>query len=264
MELSRIGFIGAGNMASAIIAAILQNQLWKPEDITLSDPDEVRLAPFLAQGMRSASNRETVETCPLVVLAVKPQIMDNVLRGIAPVSSGRCFLSIAAGISTGFIGERLSGAQVLRVMPNTPMMVSMGATVIADTPVPEELRQAAVAIFGGAGETAFLPENLMAEIIGVSGSSPAYFFRFIGAMVEAAQAQGLDPALSLRLAVQSMEGAAAMLKQTGKSPAELTAQVASPGGTTRAALDVFDAGGFEDMIQKAMLACTKRAYELGR
>lgn len=266
MDTLRLGFIGAGNMASAMLNILLDKNLLPPSNIVLFDPDKKRLAPFLARGVQEAeSNRRLVSDSLLVILAVKPQVMGSVLADIGPVSADRYFISIAAGLSTGYICDRLDPtAHVARVMPNTPLMLSCGATVIAESDsLPPELRRLTETLFSYMGSVTFLPEDKLNEVIGVSGSSPAFFFRMAHVMSCVAEEQGIAYDQALTLVAKTMEGSARMLMQGDASPEDLVAQVASPGGTTMAALATLDEEYFDDALKNAMIACTRRAYELG-
>ncbi len=262
----RLGFIGAGNMASAILGGLLRKELIKPQQIIMADPISEKLEPVRKLGVKTTSdNRFAAETSDFLLLAIKPQMFDAVLPGLAGCVTGKCVVSIAPGISTGYLKEQLHGAHVVRVMPNTPLLLGKGSTAIAEAgDVPAQAFQIVKDIFSAVGEVDVIPESSMDAIVAVSGSSPAFFFRMIDAMVAEAQRQGIDPALALRMAAQTMEGSAGMLLQTGKTAKELTVQVCSPGGTTLAALSAFDDMGFEAMISEAMIRCTRRSRELGK
>ncbi len=261
-----LGFIGAGNMVSAILTGVLDKGLARPEDIWLSNRSPEKLEPWRAKGVHvTLDNAEVAQSAQMVVLGVKPQVFDAVIPQIAPHVAGKCIVSIAAGISSAYLKERLPGAMVVRAIPNTPMKLGKGATVVARAPgVPEETFHMACALFESAGSVAVIEEEQMDDFIAVSGSSPAFFFRMAAAMVDAARAAGIDPDLALRMAAQTMAGSAAMLLETGLSAQELTRQVCSPGGTTLAALTAFDDFRFEDMIAQAARRCAQRSKELGK
>ncbi|MDR3206923.1 MAG: pyrroline-5-carboxylate reductase [Oscillospiraceae bacterium] len=267
MDTIKLGFIGAGNMASAMLGVLLDKKLLPPGNIMVADPDAGKLIPHLARGVQAAaSNVALVEACALVILAVKPQVMGAVLDEIAPVSGGRHFISIAAGLSSDYIRQRLAPeAQVVRVMPNTPLMLGLGATVIAQGEnLPQELLDAAKYLFSHMGLAVFLPESLLNEVIAVNGTSPAFFFRMADVMAKTAVAQGIPYDTALKLAAQAMHGSAQMLLRDKRSPAELARMVASPGGTTEAALASLDESHADDALRDAMLRCTQRAYELAQ
>lgn len=261
-----LGFIGAGNMVSAILSGVLDTGLARPEQVWLSNRSPEKLMAWKAKGVHvTLDNAEAAQNAQVIVLGVKPQVMDQVLPQIAPFVAGKCVVSIAAGISSAYLKERLPGALVVRTIPNTPMKLGKGATVVAQSPgVPEATFRLACALFESAGAVAVIPEAQMDDFIAVSGSSPAFFFRMAAAMVEAAQAAGIEADLALRMAAQTMAGSAAMLLETGDTAQELTRQVCSPGGTTLAALTAFDDYRFEEMIGEAARRCAQRSRELGK
>lgn len=262
----RIGFIGAGNMASAIVNGAGRCCIVMPENVWMSDPQLEKMASFRSRGVNvTTSNVEVADEANIIVLAVKPQMFDQVLPELVGHVEGKCVVSIAAGISTSYIKERLPGAYVVRVMPNTPMLIGRGISAIAQAPeVPAAYFDAVLELFNAAGETVLVEEEQINAVIAVSGSSPAYFFRFAAAMVEEGVKMGLDPEVALKLAAVTMEGSAGMLLKSGKTAQELTQQVCSPGGTTLAALTAFDDEGLEAMVAEAMVRCVKRAEELGK
>lgn len=261
-----LGFIGAGNMATAILDGVVARGLFQPEHIIISNPHTDKLAHPKELGVRvTGSNCEVVDASDLIILAVKPQKYEEVVGDLAPRCAGRCIVSIAAGISTHWLRERLPGAFVIRVMPNTPLQLGLGATAIAGTDgVPGELFQTVCDIFAAAGTVSVIPESQMDAVIPVSGSSPAFFFRMADVMVQWAREQGMDPQVALELAASAMKGSAEMLLRSGKTAAELTRQVCSPGGTTLAALTAFDERGFDALMRDAMERCAQRSRELGR
>ena len=263
----KLGFIGFGNMASAIASGVIQNELFAPADIFAFDPEEGKMNSCREQGMNPCSNSVSVlHNSDFVILAVKPQMMQAVLSSIAKNCGDKCLLSIAAGISTAYIKSFLpEDSFVIRVMPNTPLLVGCGATVIAENDnTPKRYFALAEKIFSGSGHVEYLPETQLDEIIGVNGSSPAFFFQMAQAMVQGAVKQGLPADKALLLAAKTMEGSARMLLESGNSPEELTKMVSSPGGTTIAALTAFEEMGYRDIIIEAMRRCTKRAKELGK
>lgn len=261
-----LGFIGAGNMVTAILSGVFKQGLARPEEIWLSNRSKEKLVPWAEQGVHvTTDNAVVAENAQLIVLGIKPQVFDEVLPQVAPFAAGKCILSIAAGISSRYLKERLPGALVTRAIPNTPMKLGMGATVVAEAPeVPAELFETVCSLFSAAGKVAVIPEAQMDDFIAVSGSSPAFFFRLAGAMVDAAKAAGIDGEVALQMAAQTMSGSAAMLTQSGFTAQELTRQVCSPGGTTLAALTAFDDYRFEEMIAEAAKRCAQRSRELGK
>lgn len=261
-----LGFIGAGNMVSAILDGVLESGIVPPERIWLSNRSPEKLELWKKRGVHTTlDNAQVARYADTVVLGVKPQVFDVVLPELAPFGAGKCFISIAAGISCAYLRRSLPGAMVIRTMPNTPMKLGVGATAIASAPdVPPSVFDFACALFAATGEVAVIDEEQMDDFIAVSGSSPAFFFRFAAAMVAEAQRAGIDPALALKMAAQSMLGSAQMLLKSGLSAKELEKMVCSPGGTTLAALSAFDDYHFEEMYRAAAARCAQRSKELGK
>lgn len=261
-----LGFIGAGNMATAILDGVVAKKLFAPEDIIISNPHVDKLEHPRSLGVQvTCNNCDVFEYSDLIILAVKPQMYELVLDGVADTCAGKCIVSIAAGISTAWLRKRLPDCRIIRVMPNTPMQLGVGATAIAEPEdVPGELFRLVCDIFSATGSIAVLPEAQMDAVIPVSGSSPAFFFRMVDVMVRWAESQGLDPQVSLELAASAMKGSAEMLLRSGKTAQELTRQVCSPGGTTLAALSAFDDQDFDSIVVDAMNRCTQRSKELGK
>jgi len=261
-----LGLIGAGNMAEAIVRGVLGCGLIEPRRIIAADPSAARREVFAGLGVEITADNAAACDAEVVLLAVKPQVMDAVLTPLAgKVGADSRVITIAAGISTRFVADRLGGdVRVVRVMPNTPMLVGRGASGLAAGrhATPEDLARAE-AIFAAAGTTVLVDESLIDAITAVSGSGPAYFFYVVEAIVAAAKTIGLDESQALTLAAQTMAGAAEMLAQTGKSPADLRRAVTSPGGTTAAAIQVFDDAKVGEAIVNAVAAAHRRAGELG-
>ncbi len=261
-----LGFIGAGRMANAILTGVLSQKLYPANQIVVSNPHTEKLEPLKEQGVLvTTDNAQVVQQADLIVLAIKPQKFEEVLPELQPCCGGKCFISIAAGISAGWIRDRLPSAQVVRVMPNTPLQVGCGITAIAQAPeVSSELFQTVCSIFAAAGSVSVVPESQMDEVVSLSGSSPAYFFCMADAMTSWAEQRGMDFQTALALTAETMKGAAEMLLQSGKTPAELTQQVCSPGGTTLAALTAFEDSNFIGMMSEALNRCSNRSKELGQ
>ncbi|MCC8121345.1 MAG: pyrroline-5-carboxylate reductase [Oscillospiraceae bacterium] len=261
-----LGLIGAGRMASAILEGVLAQGLYPPEQIIISNPHQDKLERPRSQGVHvTTENRAVAQQADIVILAVKPQKFEPVLQELADLCAGKCVVSIAAGISTDWICARLPGAFVVRVMPNTPLQLGFGMTAVAQAPqVPQAMFQQVCDIFQAAGAVSVVPEAQMDEVVALSGSSPAFFFRMADVMTAWAQEHGMDAQTAVTLTAATMRGAAEMLLRAGKTPEELTKQVCSPGGTTLAALTAFDDGGFEAMLTDALNRCSKRSKELGQ
>lgn len=262
----RLGLIGAGNMATAILDGVVGKGLFPPEDMIISNPHTDKLEHPKSLGVQvTCDNTVAAKAADLIILAVKPQKYEEVLAGIRDCCNGKCVVSIAAGISTGWIRARLPGALVVRAVPNTPMQLGMGATAVAQAPdVSDDLFRIVYDIFAAAGLVSVIPESQMDDVIPVSGSSPAFFFRMAGVMAHWAAEQGMDSQAALELAAAAMKGSAEMLLRSGKTAEELTRQVCSPGGTTLAALTAFDDHDFDGLLADAMTRCVRRSRELGK
>ncbi|MGM9593318.1 MAG: pyrroline-5-carboxylate reductase [Candidatus Onthomonas sp.] len=261
-----LGVIGAGSMGSAILQGALDAGVMSPEQVWLANPHSEKMTPFGERGVHTTtSNLEAVQNIDILLLAVKPQILPGVLEEIRPETAGKCVISIAAGASRPWLERQLPGAWVICVMPNTPLMLGCGACAVTERgDVPEDYYDFALRLFSAAGMVTQLPADRMNEIIPVSGSSPAFFFRMVRLMVQAAEKRGIDPETALQMAAKTMEGSARMLLESGRTAAELERQVCSPGGTTLAGLTAFDELGFDRMIDLAFDRCIRRACELGK
>ena len=213
------------------------------------------------------SSSEVVTNSDIIVLAVKPQNYAEVLDGIKPVvTTDKTFVSIAAGISIAYVQNALGCAcPVVRVMPNTPLLLKKGASALCPSNnISDEDKQTVYDMFAGSGVCEYITEEHMNEIIAVNGSSPAYIYLFAKAIADYAAQQGIDYDKAMNLICATLEGSAAMLRESGDSADVLIQKVSSKGGTTIAALDKLRKHGFTEAISAAMEACTKRAEELGK
>ena len=267
---ARIGFIGGGNMATAMIKGFVAAGLYRPEQIVVSDVDAAKRSA-LARRLKvaaTAANDEVVRAAPLLVLAVKPQIMDSVLAGLRPHLTPRhLVVSIAGGWPTLRLEHGLGvGARVVRVMPNTPALLGKGMAVAVRgrhaTEADERLVLRLLRTIGRARVVA--DERLLDAVTGLSGSGPAYVYLFAEALIAGGIAVGLTADAARELALQTITGAAAMLQESGDSPADLRAAVTSPNGTTFAGLTEMERLGFSAAVQAGIAAATRRAEELGR
>jgi pyrroline-5-carboxylate reductase len=264
-----IAFIGAGNMGSALIRALIARGEIPKERIVAADADPERLGKIEAQqGIQIArDNKGAVSRADMVILAIKPSDINWVLEEIAPVTDGsKLLISIAAGVPTRRIEERLpQGVRVIRVMPNTPALVGQGVAVLCSgSHATGEDMVAARRIFDAAGKTCVLPENLMDAATGLSGSGPAYVFLFIEALSDAGVLAGIPRDVAQMLSVQTVLGAAHLAAEMNMHPAKLREMVTSPGGTTIAGLRKMEEWGFRAAIYNAVEAATFRSRELGR
>lgn len=263
-----IAFLGAGNMAEALVKGLLRAQVAEPREIICSDRNEAR-GPELVKryGVRfTRSNREAVEAADLVVLSVKPQVMNKLLTEIAPALDERkLVVSIAAGVPIEAIERKVGrGVRIVRTMPNTPALVGAGATalVAGEHATEDDLRQAR-ALFDAVGKTVVVDEPLLDAVTGLSGSGPAYVFLVIEALSDAGVKVGLPRATAQELAAQTVLGSAQLLIETGEHPGRLKDQVTSPGGTAIAGLHTLEAGGLRTTLMDAVEAATARSRELG-
>ena len=268
MAECRLGVIGAGNMAEAILRGVLNAGRLKADEIVASDPDADRRRRVEGElGVACDADNAAAAGCPRLLLAVKPQVMAEVLDGaVEHVRPDAVVVSIAAGVTTRFLDERLRGrGRIVRVMPNTPMLVGRGMAAVAAGPRarPEDADWAKE-LFAASGRAVVVDEDWMDAVTAVSGSGPAYFFYLIEAMIEAGVEEGLPAETALMLATETCAGAAALLSETGERPEELRRRVTSPGGTTRQAISVMEAAGLADTVVKAVRAAAERSRELGK
>lgn len=264
----QLGVIGGGNMAEAILAAAVRSGFLPAAEITVSDPDAARREKLSAElGVVCGQSNHVPAACPRVLLAVKPQVMAEVLEEVAAkVQPEALVISIAAGRSTVWLDRRLAGrGRIVRVMPNTPMLVGEGASAVCAGPRSgrEEVDWTLRLFTCGGGLGVEVEEGQMDAVTALSGSGPAYFFYLIEAMVEAGVEEGLPPATAMALARQTCAGAARLLAETGLDPAELRRRVTSPGGTTQRALEVLQETGVKGSIRQAVRAAAARSRELG-
>lgn len=266
MKKMVLGFIGAGNMNGAILHGVLRQKRAEPDQIWLSNRHPEKLESFASEGVHTTTdNTRVAALADLIILGVKPQMFPDVLPELAGRTAGKCVVSIAAGISSASLRKALPGALIIRAMPNTPLMVGVGATAVARAEdVPADLFQTVLDLFSAAGSVAVIDESQMDDIINVNGSSPAWFFRMADVMVRRAVSVGIDAQTALTLAAKTMEGSARLLLESGKSPEELCRQVCSPGGTTLASLSAFEDRDFDGLMLDAMDRCTRRSKELGK
>lgn len=266
----KIGFIGAGNMAGALIKGLLAAKHYTPRDIVVSDavPAQRRKIKKTYQVEGVNDNQAVVRTASTIVLAVKPQILDQVLAEIQPaVAKDKLFISIAAGVPLRRLEHGLGGtARVVRVMPNTPALLGKGmAVVVRGTQAKAQDEKLTLALFRAVGDAlAVKDEALMDAVTGLSGSGPAYVYLFAEALIAGGVQAGLSPIVATRLTLQTLAGAVAMLQETGKSPQELRAMVTSPGGTTLAGLARLAEGQFTSIVAAGVSAATRRSQELGQ
>ncbi len=260
--------MGAGNMAEAMIKGLCRAEGVGPSALLASDRRAERTQQLAEKyGIGAATdNAAAVREADLVVLAVKPQVMGQVVAALRPhIPRGALVLSIAAGITTQAIESMLEpGSRVVRSMPNTAAMVGMSATAIAGgAHATDEDLAVARAVFEAIGRVVVVDEYHLDAVTGLSGSGPAYIFLIIEALADAGVKVGLSRDIALELAAQTLLGSAHMLLETGEHPGRLKDQVTSPGGTAIAGLHTLEAGGLRTTLINAVEAATRRAKELG-
>lgn len=265
-----ISFIGAGNMASAIIGGMLDNG-FQADKIWVSAPDDNHLQSIRKRFGISVTtdNRYCAQQADMVVLAVKPQVMAEVCQDIAPVvqNTRPLMVSIAAGLTADTLDEWLGGGlPLVRVMPNTPSLVGKGAAgLYANSQVKDKQKKMVQAVFESIGSALWVEdENLLHAVTALSGSGPAYFFLMLEALESAATEAGIAPETARELAIQTMAGAAEMAGRSEHDPAQLKRNVMSPGGTTEQAIHTFEDGGLRDLVKEAYGAAFKRSQEMSK
>lgn len=262
--------VGGGKMGSALLAGWLKGMV-KPEDVAVVEPEAQAAARLAALGVRVVADAAALPTnisIGVLVLAVKPQIMDAVLPAYrTTAASGALVLSIAAGRTIASFERGLGSCAIVRAMPNTPAAIGRGITVAcANAQVTEPMRARATKLLGAVGAVDWVEdEGLIDAVTAVSGSGPAYVFLMIETLAAAGVEAGLSSALAARLALFTVAGAGALALESGQSPAELRRNVTSPGGTTQAALDVLMANdGLAPLMARAVAAATRRSRELAK
>lgn len=261
--MNRLGVIGAGNMGAAIINGINKSGM----DIEVFAYDKLTEKLSTLPVTACKDEAEVVKQCKYILLAVKPQMLAEVLDTIAAdVTPDNVFISICAGISADFIrNHTIPSAKVVLVMPNTPMMLGLGASAMSrDSSVSDEEFGFARSVIGSCGITEVVPSDKMKEVIAINGSSPAFIYLYAKGFVDYAAEVGIGKDEALKLFAQTLIGSAKMLTDSGMTVDELIKQVSSPGGTTIAGLEKLYEGDITGDVKRACEACTKRAYELGQ
>jgi pyrroline-5-carboxylate reductase len=265
--MTSLSFIGAGNMAEAMIRGLLRGNVFAPGDVVASGPRAERMRELAdAYGIRTTTNNREAAASRIVVLSVKPQILSKVLDEVADaIDAEALVISIAAGVPVAAIQARLPGeTRVVRAMPNTPALVDAAATAIARG---EHARESdlddAKRIFDSIGITVVLDESLLDAVTGLSGSGPAYVFLILEALSDAGVKVGLSRRTAQLLAAQTVLGSAKLLLETNEHPGRLKDMVTSPGGTAITGLHTLENGGVRTTLMNAVEAATRRSRELG-
>ena len=264
--MKELFFLGAGKMASAIAGGIVKSGLYGADNLAAFDVSEEACEVFSKISSVSCCNdvRSGAAGSSRVLIAVKPQMMESALNPLKDILKDKLVISIAAGVSVQKLGELTGAKRIIRVMPNTPAMAGAGAAAFsASSGATDDDKVFVKKLFGAVGSITEVSENLMDAVTGLSGSGPAYVFTFIQALADGGVAEGLSRSAALELAVQTVLGAAKMVKETGIHPMVLCDQVNSPAGTTGRALEVLAENRFSATVIKSVRAAAARSRELG-
>lgn len=265
-------FYGAGSMAEAILRGLVESKLSNPQQISVMNRQNADRLQQLKQlygvvpAVTDLEKNSALSSSDVIILGMKPKDSAAALKALQPsLRPEQLIISVIAGLSISTIQQLLGRAQpVVRTMPNTSSTIGLGATGISfsDSVAPEQ-RELAHAMFKAIGITAIVDEPLIEAVNGVSGSGPAYVYYLMEAMIHAGIELGLTPEAAQELTVQTVRGAAEMVKATGESPGDLRRKVTSPNGTTQAALETLDQFSFQEGMNKAIIRCAERAREMG-
>ncbi|SDB17736.1 pyrroline-5-carboxylate reductase [Eubacterium oxidoreducens] len=269
MSNIKIGFIGSGNMGSAMIGGIIQSKLVDADHVMVSDPMEDKLASIKERFSikTTTDNKEVATFADYLFLAVKPNIIRDVISQIKDViTNDKVIISIAAGTPIAAIEEAFGKTvNLIRVMPNTPALVGEAMSALSpNEEINDEQISFACKVFNSFGKCEVVKESLMDAVVGISGSSPAYVYMFIEAMADAAVCDGMPRAQAYKFAAQSVYGAAKMVLETGEHPGVLKDAVCSPAGTTIKAVAKLEEKGFRDAVISAQLACSEMSREMSK
>ncbi len=266
--MDNIGFIGAGNMGTAIMKGISSSRLGKNINLFAFDPSTEKVNALSEYGVAACSSeKEIMDKCKYVFLAVKPQIIEGVLEAISGhTKKDTVIISIAAGIGDEFIAKKtIPEAKVILVMPNTPLLLGEGASALSrNERVSDDEFDVVLNICKICGKAAVISKDKMKEIIAINGSSPAFIYLFAKGFIDYAASVGIDKSVAEELFTQSLIGSAKMITDSGNTIDELIKMVSSPGGTTLAGLDRLYEGNLTDVVKNCCESCTKRAYELSK
>ncbi|MDU1539647.1 MAG: pyrroline-5-carboxylate reductase [Paeniclostridium sordellii] len=265
----KIGFIGSGNMAKAMIGGIVKSKLVDPSNVIASDLNELALENVKNEyGINITTNsKEVVKFSDIVIVAVKPNVYDIVLEGVKElIDNEKIIVTIAAGKTIESIENVIGNdKKVIRTMPNTPALVNEGMSALCkNNNITDEELNMVKEIFNSFGKAEIVSEYLIDAVIGASGSAPAYVFMFIEAMADAAVLAGMPRNQAYTFAAQAVMGSAKMVLETGKHPGELKDMVCSPGGTTIEAVKTLEAEGFRSAVIKAIGDCIEKSKEMSR
>ena len=268
MHNYKLGILGGGNMAEAFLRGALDSGTLKPDQIMISDVAQERLG-FLRTTYHintTSSNAELARWADIILLAVKPFVCKTALREAGEALANKAIVSIIAGWTHEALQNQLpAGVRILRVMPNTPAMIGQGALVLeAESDLFDEEMNFVRGVLKGCGELFVLSEEVFDAVTGLSGSGPAFVFHFIDALANGGLLQGIPKAVAIRLAIQTVVGAGAMLKATKKTPSELRDMVMTPGGTAVEGLRTLEAGGFSGIVMDTVRAAAEKSANLNK
>lgn len=265
--MKKLGFIGAGNMGSAILYGILKSGLLSADDIAIADKAPAQTAKFAAQGVCiMQSNRELVQSCDCVLLAIKPVYASEVIREVFDDLEGKCVISIIAGWTYEMLASSLpESARFVRVMPNTPLAVGEGMSLISTLHrCKEEEFAFAKQIFSSAGKVAEVEDRIFVAATSINGCGPAFVYQFIEALADGGVRYGVPRALAYELAAQTLIGASKMVLETGEHPGKLKDAVCSPGGTTIEGVYALEKGGMRAAVIDALAATIEKTNRMSK
>jgi pyrroline-5-carboxylate reductase len=272
LKNKKLGFIGGGNMAEALVNGLVSASFMNSKNIFVSEPSQLKRDTLHTKFKIKVTgdNHELVKKCDILILAVKPQILKEVLHDIRLlVDSDKLVISVAAGVPISIMDAALRGDSkkkfsLVRTMPNTPALVQEGVTAIASSKhVSKADIRIAHRIFEAVGRTVGVEEDQLDAVTGLSGSGPAYIFMLIESLSDAGVKMGLTREVANTLTIQTILGSAKLARETGKHPGELKDMVTSPAGTTIAGLHALEEGGFRTTIMNAVEDATLRSRRLG-
>lgn len=258
----KFGIIGAGKMGSAIGLGVIRSDLFKKEEVIFADSYLPRIEELKGQGYNTLNNVELYQNADIVLLAVKPQQINEILEELSKVKDhAKTIITIAAGISISHIKSYLKDVNVARVMPNTPALINYGTSAIC---FDEGINETVIKIFESVGSVTIITEDMMNEVIPLNGSFPAYGYYFALSFIKAGMEAGFTYEQCKKLVCGSMIGSAKMIMEVDKPIEQLIKDVCSPGGTTIEGVKVFDEANLDKIVKDCFDACVKRAYELGK
>ncbi|HEX6922260.1 MAG TPA: pyrroline-5-carboxylate reductase ProI [Bacillales bacterium] len=267
--MEKVAFVGAGSMAESILSGILAKKFMQPEQIYVTNRENrerLDRVHNLYQVRVSRDKKEVIHDADMIILSMKPKDITDALQSIKPyVGANQLVVSVLAGVSTDYISNQLeSEAPVVRAMPNTSAMIGFSATAIAGGEFASENHIESVkTLFQTIGTTTVVEENDLHAITGLSGSGPAYIYYFVEAMEDAAAEAGLKEDVAKELIVQTLVGAAEMLKKSEDHPSVLRKKITSPGGTTQAGLETLEKYKYQEALMECIKKAAARSIELG-